>query len=98
NPSIDIKRAAQPIRTDPALSAQVLRMCNSPLFGRRSRVISIEQATIVLGADRLHSLVVTSSLVGFAGQGLPKEQVGAFWKHSFFAAMLSKHLAQYMGY
>ena len=98
NPRIDIKRAAQPIRTDPALSAQVIRMCNSPLFGRRSRVVSIEQATILLGADRLRSLAITSSLVGFAGQGLPKDQVGRFWKHGFFAAMLSKHLAKFTGY
>jgi HD-like signal output (HDOD) protein len=89
NPGKDIKHAAKPIRTDLSLSAQILRMCNSPLFGRRSRVVSIEQATVLLGADRLHSLALTSSLVGFAGKGLPAEQVGEFWKHGFFAAMLA---------
>jgi HD-like signal output (HDOD) protein len=98
NPVADIKKAAKPIRTDPALSGQVLRMCNSPLFGRRGRVISIEQAAILLGADRLRSLAVTSSLVGFAGKGLPKDQLASFWKHGFFAAMLSKHLAKFTGY
>lgn len=98
NPVADIKKAAQPIRTDPALSGQVLRMCNSPLFGRRGRVIGIEQAAVLLGADRLRSLAVTSSLVGFAGKGLPKDQLASFWKHGFFAAMLSKHLARFTGY
>lgn len=98
NPNADIKKAAQPIRTDPALSGQLLRMCNSPLFARRSRVVSLEQAAIMLGADRLRSLAVTSSLVGFAGKGLPKEEIASFWKHGFFAAMLSKYLGKYVGY
>jgi HD-like signal output (HDOD) protein len=98
DPGADFKKAAKPIQTDPTLSAQVLRICNSPLFGRRSRVISIEQAVALLGWDRLRSLTMTSSLAGFAGQGLPKDQVASFWKHSFLAAMLSKHLSEYRGF
>jgi HD-like signal output (HDOD) protein len=98
DPSADLKKAAKPIYADPALSAQLLRMCNSPMFARRSRVISIEQAVGMLGTDRLRSLVMTSSIAGFAGQGLPKDQVASFWRHSFLAAMLSRYLAGYVGY
>ena len=98
DPSADAREAAKPIGADPALSAQILRMCNSPVFGRRSRVISIEQAVALLGTDRLRSLAMTSSLAGFAGQGLPKDQIASFWQHSFLAAMLSRHLAEYNGY
>jgi HD-like signal output (HDOD) protein len=98
DPSADVKKAAGPISTDPTLSAQILRMCNSPLFSRRSRVITIEQAVGMLGTDRLRSLAMTSSLAGFAGQGLPKDQVASFWQHSFLAALLSKYLAEYNGY
>lgn len=96
--SADVRKAAKLIRTDPSLSAQVLRLCNSPLFGLRSRVISIEQAATLLGTDRLRSLTMTSSLVDLASHGLPKDQVTSFWKHSFLAAMLSQHLAQYREY
>ena len=42
--SVDLKKVGNVIRTDPSLSAQVLRLCNSALFGLRRRVISIEQA------------------------------------------------------
>lgn len=66
-PSADVKKAAKLIRTDPNLSAQVLRMCNSPLFSLRSRVISIAQAATLLGADRLRTLALTTSMVDFAG-------------------------------
>lgn len=96
--SPDVKKAAKLIRTDAALSAQLLRMCSSPVFGIRSRVVSIDQAAILLGADRLRSLVLTSSMVDLASNGLPREQSTRFWEHSFFSAMLSEHLAKRTGY
>lgn len=98
DPTVDFKKAAKPICMDPTLSAQVLRMCNSPLFGRRSRVISIEQAVTLLGSDRLRSMAMTSTLAGFVGQGLPQDQITAFWKHSFFCGLLTRHLARLSGY
>jgi putative nucleotidyltransferase with HDIG domain len=98
SPSADVRKAAKLIRTDPSLSAHVLRLCNSPLFALRSRVIGIEQAAALLGTDRLRSIAMTGSLVDFAECGLPKDQVNAFWKHSFLAALLSEHLAKYRAY
>jgi HD-like signal output (HDOD) protein len=98
DPEADFKKAAKPICMDPVLGAQVLRTCNSPLFGRRTRVRSIEQAVTLLGADRLRSMAMTSTLVGFVGQGLREEQISSFWQHSFLCGMLSKHLARLGGY
>jgi len=97
-PSADVKKAAKLIRTDPSLSARVLRMCNSSLFSLRSRVISIEQAAILLGTNRLRTLTLTTSMVNFAGSGLPPERATSFWKHNFLAAMLSEHLAKRSDY
>jgi len=97
-PSADVKKAAKLIRTDATLSAQLLRMCSSPVFGLRSRVVSIEQAATLLGADRLRTLVLTTSMVDLAGGGLPREQSTRFWRHSFLAALLSEHLAKRTGY
>jgi HD-like signal output (HDOD) protein len=97
-PSPDVKKAAKLIRTDAALSAQLLRMCSSPVFGLRSRVVSIDQAATLLGADRLRTLVLTGAMVDLVGSGLPREQSTRFWEHSFLAAMLSEHLAKLTGY
>jgi HD-like signal output (HDOD) protein len=93
-PSVDVKKASKVIRTDPSLSAQVLRLCNSPMYGLRSRVISIEQATVLLGTERLRSLAMTCSLVNYSGGGLPRNQAMNFWQHSFLAALLSEFLAK----
>lgn len=96
--SVDVKKAGRIIRADPSLSAHVLRLCNSPMFGLRTRVISIEQATILIGTERLRSLAMTCSLVDYSGHGLPRDQVNNFWLHSFLAALLSEHLAKQTDY
>jgi HD-like signal output (HDOD) protein len=97
-PSVDVKKAGKVIRADPSLSAQVLRLCNSPMIGLRTRVISIEQATILIGTERLRSLAMTCSLVDYSGKGLPRDQVMNFWQHSFLTALLSEYLATQTDY
>jgi putative nucleotidyltransferase with HDIG domain len=92
--SPDLKKAGKLIATDPTLSSQVLRMCNSPLLGMHSRVISIDHAAILLGPERLRNLALTTSVADFAGKVLPDLQMSAFWEHSFMTAMLSQFLAE----
>jgi HD-like signal output (HDOD) protein len=92
--SPDVQKAGRLISADPSLSAQVLRMCNSPMIALRSRVVSIEQATLLLGADRLRNLALNSSVLEFAKKALPEQEMSAFWRHSFMAAMLTQYLAQ----
>ncbi len=92
--SPDLKKATKLISTDPTLSSQVLRMCNSPLLGLRSRVISIDHAATLLGPERLRSLALTTSVAEFTRQALPESQMTAFCEHSFMAAMLSQFLAK----
>ncbi|HXX44705.1 MAG TPA: HDOD domain-containing protein [Candidatus Acidoferrales bacterium] len=92
--SPDLKKAAKLISADPTLSSQVLRMCNSPLLGLHSRVISIDHAATLLGPERLRSLALTTSVADFAGKALPDSQMIAFWQHSLMTAMLSQLLAK----
>ncbi|HUL15556.1 MAG TPA: HDOD domain-containing protein [Terriglobales bacterium] len=96
--SVDLKKVGKVIRTDPSLSAQILRLCNSALFGLRRRVISIEQAAVLLGTERLRTLVLTCSVMQFAGKRLPQAQLLAFWQHSFLSALLSERIARQVDY
>jgi HD-like signal output (HDOD) protein len=98
SPSVDLKKVGNVIRTDPSLSAQVLRLCNSALFGLRRRVISIEQAAILLGTERLRTLVLTCSVMQFAGKRIPQAQLLTFWQHSFLSALLSERIARQVDY
>jgi putative nucleotidyltransferase with HDIG domain len=98
SPTVDIKKVGKVLRTDASLSAQVLRLCNSALFGLRRRVLSIEQAAILLGTERLRTLVLTCSLMQFAGKRVPTTQLALFWQHSFLAALLSERIARQVDY
>jgi putative nucleotidyltransferase with HDIG domain len=98
NPSVDLKKVGAVIRTDPSLSAQVLRLCNSALFGLRRRVLSIEQAAVLLGTERLRTLVLACSIMQFAGKRLTGAQLASFWQHSFLCALLSERVARQVDY
>lgn len=96
--SVDLKRVGKVIRNDPSLSAQVLRLCNSALFSLRRRVLSIEEAAILIGSERLRTLVLTCSIMEFTGRQLPRGEVQTFWAHSFMSGMLSERIARWMEY
>jgi HD-like signal output (HDOD) protein len=97
-PAVDLKRVAKVIRSDPAMSAQLIRMCNSALFGIRRRVLSIEEAAILMGSEQLRTLVLTCSVMEFTGRELPRSEVQTFWHHSFMTGMLSERIANWIEY
>jgi HD-like signal output (HDOD) protein len=96
--SVDLKKVGKLIRTDPSLSAQILRLCNSAMFGMKRRVLSIEQASILMGTERLRTLILTCSAMQFAGKSLPADSQLNFWQHSFLAALLSERIANAVDY
>ena len=98
SPSVDLKRVAKTIRCDPSMSAQVIRMCNSVLFSIRRRVLNIEEAAILMGSERLRTLVLACSVMKFAGRQLPQNEVQSFWQHSFMTGLLSERVAKWFEY
>jgi HD-like signal output (HDOD) protein/signal transduction histidine kinase len=83
------------ILADTALTAQVLAMANSSLYGRSGEIRSVEQALLRLGTERLRTLVLTASLRQLmfdlgAGQW---QQLRDFWRHSLTTALTAKTLA-----
>jgi HD-like signal output (HDOD) protein len=91
---VDLKRVAEVICTDPSLTAQMLRICNSAFLSLPTKVKSIEHAVILLGAERLRTLVLTCSLLEYVGHSVASEDVQSFWQHSFLTATLSERLAR----
>jgi len=95
---VNLKRVGEVIRTDPSLTAQVIRLCNSAFVGLRHKVGSIEHAVILLGTERLRTLVLTCSLLEYVGHRIASEDIQSFWQHCFLTATLSERLARGIGY
>ena len=96
--TVDLKRVGEVIRRDPGLAAQVIRMCSSTLLSVGEKVSSIEHAVILLGTERLRTMMLTISLVEHVGNRLSGSIVQSFWRHSFLTAILSERIARRTAY
>lgn len=80
------------ISADPSLTAQVLRLANSAMFGRRGEIRSLLAALTMLGIDRVYSLVLTSGLRRMANRAARWPLARRCWRHSLATALLSADL------
>ena len=89
---LDLKEIAATISNDPALSAKVLRLVNSPVFGLRQEVRTVPHALALLGINAVRTLALSFSLV----RDLRRSQeagLRAYWKRSIVAAVAARELA-----
>ena len=91
---VDLKRISHVIQSDASLTAQVIHLCNSALFGLRRRIFKVEEAAILLGADRLRTLVFTCYLMACSQKWLQEREIQEHWRHSFVVAILSERIAR----
>lgn len=83
---------AHRIELDQVLAARVLQMVNSPFFGLRRKVSSIQGAILMLGLSAIRSFVVSSGLSG-AFRKVEGVNLPGFWAHSLRVASVSRYLA-----
>jgi len=95
DPMVGAEQIAAVIARDPTLVAQLLRVANSPFYGRRGQVASVEAAVMTLGFHAVRNLVVALSTRGVYGEfaGLTR----ALWDHANAVAQVSGAIAKHVG-
>ena len=95
---LDLGQIAKVITNDPALSAKMLRLVNSPSYGLRQQVRTISHALALLGVNAVRTLALSFSL---AADMRGKKQAGIdlqiYWKRSVLAAVAARELATATG-
>jgi len=91
----DLKAIAEVLSSDPSLSAQVLKLINSPSFGMRTQVTSVPHAVSLLGLNTVKNLALSFSLL----RDFPKGNKDGFdytrfWKESLIGAVSCKLIAK----
>ncbi len=71
DPDAGLDRVAGTLRTDPVLTAVVLREANSAFVGSVEAASTVEQAVVRLGGARVLAIAVTNSLPSEINQALP---------------------------
>lgn len=92
-PEPDLRRIAQLVSTDVGMAAAVLKTINSPFFGLRRQVTSIEHAVSLLGMKNISALVMSLSL----RNAVPTQGLERFWDEAARTALVSAYLAQNLG-
>lgn len=84
------------VETDPALSAAILRIANSPIYSVGGTVESVKKAVVVVGFKELRDLSFGICATR-TFQGVPNELISVedFWKHSLYCAVASQQVANH---
>lgn len=91
----DISEAVRIIESDPALVSRVLRLVNSPYYGVRLKVSTVEHAVGLLGFRAVESLVVSLTVFEtLAPRGAHSLDYSRHWQHSLAVAAAARHIAE----
>ncbi len=87
NQEPDYKVLTDLIRQDMAITARMIKMANSPFFGIRYPVDSIQTALSVLGLDNFKQIIVASALKeALNSKEISLKDFEAFYSHSMWVA------------
>jgi HD-like signal output (HDOD) protein len=95
DPSVPFGKVADLLQTDPVLSADLLRIANSPLFPSRMEISSVLRAIVFLGSDMVSALVLTTCLKSLVAPRADRF-IMACWRHSLATALVCQHLSDAM--
>lgn len=96
SPDFSYQRLMEIIQVDPAITAHVLRICNSPYYGLRQKISSLKQALTLLGINNIVDIVLTSEVVTFfrAPQDGYALNQGDLWRHCLATALLAQSMGE----
>ena len=93
--TVDAEALGQCIAGDPALTAKILRVVNSAMFGLSAEVTQLTQAVSLLGVKPLKLLVLGFSLPPKLLDAIDEEVLAAYWQHALIKAAAMRELARY---
>ena len=97
HPRSSVADIARIITEDQGLTARILRLANSPMFGYFGRIDSINRAVTIIGTQQLRDLALAASVMGVF-TGIPDELINMafFWRHSIACGIIARSVAEYL--
>ena len=92
DPDSSTEQIAGIISRDQVLSAKVLKMVNSPIYGFPRRITTIQHALVLLGFNVIKGLIISTSVFDV----MTKNMVG-LWEHSLGCALACSGVARCAG-
>ncbi len=94
SPKASADDIAKIISNDVKLTASLLRLVNSPLYGLATRIETVSRAVAIIGLRPLASLAMGATLLSGFNRQMHNEAMEQFWLHSIACATIAKRLAE----
>ncbi len=91
--NVSTQQVAEILRTDPAISAKLLRLVNSPYFGIPGGVADVGRAIPFVGFNTLYQLVLSIGVLDTLASPSGPFDPRAMWTHSLLVATAARELA-----
>jgi putative nucleotidyltransferase with HDIG domain len=95
---IQLDKVVKLVSYEKTITAQLLRIANSPLYGRVRPAESLQAAIVTLGIQRIEEIVLGNCVASL----IPREKwvvdPDVFWRHSFGCALVCREFAGRIGY
>lgn len=92
DPDASAKAIAATISLDPAMTARLLRIANSPVFGARRKINTVSDALVLVGFSAMKGLIITVSTRGiYKCTGLMEQLL---WEHALGCAIAANAVAR----
>jgi putative nucleotidyltransferase with HDIG domain len=98
NPDVSVEEVADLMLSDQVMTARVMKLINSPVYKPAQEITSLKRALVYLGLRHVRELALTTSVINAFDGTSGALELNAFWEHSFGVGMVSKIIAQKIGY
>jgi HD-like signal output (HDOD) protein len=96
NPNTTAAELADLVVMDPALTAKLLRLVNSPFYGLAQKIETIPRAVAMVGTRQLITLAMGATLItAFKGVPVSLVNMQSFWSHSISCGAASRLLTRH---
>ena len=99
SPDISINKISKIVGKDQSLTLKILSIANSPLYGLRRIVTSIDNAVLVLGIHEVKSIVTSLKMTSSIKTSPDKYfDPNKFWHHSMVVGILAQRISKDLGF
>ncbi|MBB6480698.1 HDOD domain-containing protein [Spirochaeta isovalerica] len=96
NPDCNFSTIAEAVNSDPILSAEILRIANSPVYRTRNEITDVASAVRVMGMLGVKSILYNYGMTKIMRQRYKEEIVNEISQHSFMVALIGSFIARHM--
>ncbi len=99
NSGASMKEISRVIERDPSVTAKIIRVSNSPLWGFTGRIDNVRRALVLLGLKQVTNIVIAVSLYSTFSRLKPNPHFDRekFWLHSAGTSQIARRFSKKLG-